>query len=84
MKYIAVIDARIAGIPCKLGVTYFDPGCEAQLSGPPELCYEGELPYAEYDVLDQKGYKADWLKRKISPKTDDTLQIQIAEALTNH
>jgi hypothetical protein len=70
---------RIAGIPCQIAVTDYepyDPGCT---SGPPEHCYPPEGGYGDYRVLDRKGYLAEWLERKIDVMTEQDIQDAIEE-----
>ena len=74
MSYIVEIDARIAGIPCKVGVTHF-------LAQKGSFSYHAASDYdyhgfteIEYDVLDRKGYKAKWLESKITQ--DDESEIE--------
>ena len=74
-RYIAEIDATVAGIPCIIGVTDYERYRPAYISGPPEDCYPSEGGYGEYDLLDRKGYRAAWLERKV--KDEREIQDQI-------
>ena len=72
MSYIAEIDARIAGIPCKVGVThYLNQAGNSRADS--DWDYYGYTEI-EYDVLDRKGRKAPWLERKVTE--DDVLDIE--------
>lgn len=75
MRYIDRIEARVAGIPCLIGVTSY--GRPAYLGGAPEDCDPGDC--AEYDVLDMRGRPADWLARKLTDKDDARILETIDE-----
>lgn len=61
----------VQGIPCICEVlVYIDE--PAQIWGPPELCHPGEFEF-EYQLLDQKGYRAEWLERKITDEDDQRI-----------
>lgn len=76
--------AAIAGIPCLIRITEFDPGTPASgASGPPELYDPGDGGDIMWEVLDRKGYRAKWLERKMTPldrRQLDALAWQAAEA----
>lgn len=76
-KYNAVIDSKISGIPCKIGVTEYE-------------CVEGNYSFnavsdwdysgysnVDFDILDRKGYTAHWLERKLTEKETDRLISEI-------
>ena len=60
---------RIAGIPCQIEVTQFSVDSD----------HWGGYVEIAYNVLDRRGYKADWLARKITPKMDDEIQSDIID-----
>ncbi len=66
---------RISGIPCYIMVTHYkeEPANTATLSSDWE--YYGCISF-EFTVLDHRGYKADWLKRKL---TDNDIPTLISE-----
>ena len=73
---------RIAGIPCQINVI----SCTIQKpmgywAPSPEDCYG----YTEivYEVYDRKGYKADWLAKKITPRIDESICVEIQEMEEN-
>ena len=74
-NYIAEIDATVCGIPCIIGVTAYEGYTPAYVSGPPENCYPAEGGYGDYHLLDRKGYRAQWLERKVT--NDSEIQDQI-------
>lgn len=74
MSYIAELEARIAGIPCKIGVTHFMAQKGSfNYHAASDMDYHGYTEI-EYDVLDRRGRKAAWLERKITE--DDELNIE--------
>lgn len=67
-NYIAVIDTHIQGIPCKVGLTYFEeqkPYQGSLYSCPSDIDWYGYVDF-DYDVLDQKGHKDDELYKKMT------------------
>lgn len=61
--YMAEVPFNIAGIPCLLGVTEAvyvpaDPYCDSS-----DWDFYGYSDIS-YDVLDRKGYRAEWLEKK--------------------
>lgn len=71
MQYIAEIPARIAGIPCRIGVESYH--CQ-----PPDHGWASDWDchgYTESDwrILDRRGRPADWLARKLSSKDEDRI-----------
>lgn len=82
MSYLAKVESKISGIPCLIGVmTYANvkPWKGSAHSCPSDLDYYGYCEM-EYDVLDRKGYMANWLSKKI---TDYDIE-RIEEAVHNH
>ena len=78
--YIAQLPARVAGIPCQVGVTAWEPYDPGRTSGPPEFCYPPEGGEGEWELLDQRGRPAAWLARKLT--TADEQRIE--SAIFNH
>lgn len=78
--YIDAIPFEIKGIPCLIGIVdYF---YQPPHKGSPYTCWS-DLDYngyeeIEYLVLDRKGYKADWLAKKV----DDQLDADIKELIS--
>lgn len=69
--YLTEIKTRIAGIPCKIGVTYF-----YKVQGSPyadnDWDYKGYTD-SDWVVLDRKGRKAPWLEAKVTKQDADTI-----------
>ena len=78
--YIDTIPFKIKGIPCFIGVVdYF---YQPPHKGSPYTCWS-DVDYMGdeeiiYFVLDRKGYKADWLAKKI----DDQLNADIEKLIS--
>lgn len=79
-SYIAEIEHTVSGIPCLIGVIDYEAYVPARVSGPPEYCYPAEGGVADYEILDRKGYRANWLAKKMTAKDEDAVQ----EAIFNH
>lgn len=63
-QYEAVIEYRMHGIPCQIGVISFE-----SISGSYSYNAASDVDYygstdAEFDILDRKGYRAKWLEDK--------------------
>lgn len=62
-NYIEKVPAFIDGIPCLLGVTrYFVKS--ADLHADNDIDFYGYTE-VEYEILDRKGYRAEWLNKKV-------------------
>jgi len=75
-KYLAEFEHRIAGIPCMIGVTYFHN--QPAWRGSAHTC-DSDMDYygyteMDFDVLDRKGYAANWLEKKMTD--DDRTEIE--------
>ena len=60
-----MIEVRICGIPAQAEITHYEPGHPGKLSGHPDTWYPPEGDKLEYKLYDRKGYRAEWLERKI-------------------
>ena len=73
---------NIAGIPCQVNVTYFHhqkplgPMCDSDWD-----CYG--YTDIEFDVLDRKGYKAPWLKRKLTDSDRERIETELLMEVSN-
>ena len=79
-EFIAVVPARVAGIPCLIGVSSWDDYVPGNAYGPPEACYEDDGGAGEWCVLDRRGRPAPWLERKMTSRDEEA----VAEALFQH
>ena len=63
-KYIALVEFRIQGIPCLLGVVdYSKVKGSYSYNADSDWDYHGYID-CDYEILDRKGYPAAWLERK--------------------
>lgn len=83
MSYIAEIESRVAGIPCIIGVTYFD-SVEGSYSyhAASDWDYHGYTE-CEFEVCDRRGRKAPWLERKLSDEDTSRIEREIAKYLND-
>lgn len=82
-KYIYEHETRIKGIPCILGVTYFHH--QPPWRGSAHTC-DSDMDYygyteLEYDVLDRRGYRAEWLAKKIDGELETELRNELQQIL---
>lgn len=75
--------SQVAGIPCIIRVDHYfkqDAWNGSSWSCDSDMDYYG-YEEIEYTVLDRKGYKADWLSRKITPKDHVRITREISDAV---
>ena len=60
--------SRVAGIPCLIEVTEWEPLVRGHYTGPPERCYPDEGGCGSWEVLDKRGRPAPWLASKLQPE----------------
>jgi len=71
MSYLAEIETRVAGIPCLIGVTYYEAvGGSYSYHAASDWDYHGYTE-ADWEVLDRRGRPAPWLAKKLTT-TDET------------
>lgn len=76
MKYLEELDTKVSGIPCLIGViSYFNqkPDYSTWAS---DMDYYGYTE-VEYDILDRRGRKADWLERKMTDKDRERIEEEV-------
>lgn len=78
-SFIDVFDFRVAGIPCKVGVTFVEThkGCFSH-NAPSDLDYYGWTE-CEYQILDSRERPAPWLERKLTDKIRADIESTIGE-----
>ena len=81
--YLAELEARIAGIPCRIGVTAWERWRPGRLYGPPEDCYPDEGGHGEWEVLDARGRPAPWLARKMTERDADRIEEKLFRYFEN-
>ena len=83
MAYLAEIESTVAGIPCIIGVTYFDSVRGSySYHAASDLDYRGYIE-CEFDVLDRRGRKAAWLERKLSDDDTSRIEVEVAQHLAD-
>lgn len=79
MTYLAEIESRVAGIPCIIGVTYFESVRGSyDYNAASDMDYRGYTD-CEWEVLDRRGRKAAWLERKLTDEDVSEIESEIAE-----
>lgn len=68
MNHIATIDARVAGIPCQIGVLRFDA---------PSVYGWANI---DWQLLDRRGRPAAWLERKL----DNAARREVEQAVFSY
>lgn len=70
-----IFDTKIAGIPCQCKITFFSPYRPMKIYGPGMGdAHPPEYEELSFQILDQKGYPAPWLEKKITPKDQERLR----------
>lgn len=77
-------ETEIAGIPCIAAVTHYDPGYAGRgLRGPVNSYMDISPPEpecVEFELLDRKGYTADWLNEKADEADFERIESELLEA----
>ena len=66
-------ESKVAGIPCKVRVTYYTPYVPASYNSPAE---GGDF---NFQILDKKGYRAKWLEAKVTERDVERLAVEYDE-----
>jgi hypothetical protein len=74
-----MIDTQIAGIPCKVKCTYYEPEDPGRSWGPPEDCWPPEPAVVDFTVLDRRGRPAPWLERKLQAEDIERIECEIIQ-----
>lgn len=76
---------KVSGIPCICEVTHFIRARPGRYSGPPEDCYPDEPSEFEFNILDTKGRRAEWLENKLTQddieRLEDEWEVSILETI---
>lgn len=78
-SYLALIPARVAGIPCQIGVERYvsvAPWRGSALNCPSDADFYGYTE-AEWRLLDRRGRPAEWLERKATDHDHERIEHQI-------
>lgn len=83
MSFLAEIETRVAGIPCIVGVTYFESvGGSFSYHADSDLDYYGYTE-CEFTVCDRRGRPAPWLERKLTAEDTSRIESEIAEQMND-
>lgn len=73
-------DTRVSGIPCQCRVIRYDAGLPMRITGwgfgdadPPEP------PEFDFEILDRRGRRAEWLERKLTEDDEERLLDEYLE-----
>ena len=66
-----MLQVRIMGIPAQAEITHYEPGLPGKRTGHPDTWYPPEGEEIEYQLFDRKGYRAEWLERKIAGTNEE-------------
>lgn len=77
-SYKAELETYVSGIPCLIGVHNF-----LSVPGNPST-WDSDWDYYGYtemdwEILDRKGYKADWLQRKLTKEDESRIEQEIID-----
>lgn len=72
-----IISARIQGIPCQARATYYCKEESPILTGPMDWADPGSPAEIEFQVLDTRGKKAEWLERKMTDEDRRAIEEKI-------
>jgi len=73
------IDTRIAGIPCIVEVTYYEPVIPGRRWGRIDDWEPDTGGDLDYVICDRRGREAPWLARKLTDSDADKLEIEILQ-----
>ena len=77
IRTIGEFESRVCGIPCVIGVVSYYKGSPAVYSGPwagPE-----EDPEADWIIFDRRGYRAEWLEKKLTDEETQRINEEAVE-----
>ena len=79
MSYKTIIDSRVCGIPCQIGVvSYLNVPGSYSHNAASDVDYYG-YSECEFDVLDRRGRHAPWLERKLDGRDREQIECEIGE-----
>lgn len=73
---------RVCGIPCIVRVLDWEPYDPGRTSGPPERCHPPEGGWAEFELLDKKGRRAEWLERKMGKNDHENVELAVMQFMS--
>jgi hypothetical protein len=76
-KFVAVIDARVCGIPCLIGIEHYNKVSADRFTWSSDMDYEGYTEM-EWELLDRNYRPANWLVNKMT-KADQKMAENLIE-----
>jgi len=73
-----VLSSTVSGIPCQIKLISYVPSWDGK-KGHIDHWLPDEPEEIEFEVYDRKGYRAEWLERKISDKDRSRIEKQLME-----
>lgn len=70
----------MAGIPCLIVVTSWEPYSAARTSGPPDRCEPASGGYGDWYVADRRGRPAAWLEIKLTAGDRERIEREVFDA----
>jgi hypothetical protein len=77
MQYTPSFTTTVRGIPCGVVVTHYRPAEPGVYDRLPEDCCPDEPAEIEWFVVNQKGYKDEWLERQMTSKEVEAVCVEI-------
>ena len=79
---IGTFETTIVGIPCQIAVeSYYRQSPQGKWA---DSDWDADgYTEIEYEIRDRKGYKADWLAKKVTDRIADQLEQQIINWMEN-
>lgn len=71
---IDTFPTTVSGIPCQCHVLFFEAGEGAKLTGHPDAWAPASGGEFNFEILDRKGYRAEWLEQKLG--RDDEARLE--------
>jgi hypothetical protein len=82
MTYLAEIDSKVAGIPCRIGVKHFySVRGSYSYNAASDMDYYGYSD-SDWEVLDRRGRPATWLERKLTKEDRQRIEEEIEKTIT--
>lgn len=82
-NFIAEIEHTVCGIPCLIGVIdYSRVRGSYSYNAPSDMDYYGYTE-CDWELLDRKGYRANWLAKKMTSRDEDSINEAISNYMEN-
>lgn len=79
-NFIAEIEHTVCGIPCLIGVSSYSRVRGSYSYNAPSDCDYYGYTDCDWELLDRKGYRANWLAKKITSRDEDSIN----QAINDH